>query len=219
MAEITEDQRAAIRETIAAGLAAGRNPRAVAFDLAGRLDRVTGKRIGGIIGLTSRQAEYVRAAREQLLTGDSEYFKRALRDKRFDRSVRRAFDAGRGLSASDADAITGRYSDRLLSHRAEVIARTESIAALHAGQVEGMQQVIDGGKVRADQVTKIWDATGDKRTRHTHLAMDGQSVGFGQPFVSPSGAMMMYPHDTSLGAPASEIVQCRCFMQIRVRYL
>ena len=189
----------------------------MALELVGRIEN--GKRTGGIVGLTSGQAGYVLNARRQLEELDPDYFTRALRDKRFDRIVKKAIADGKPIAKADVDRITGRYADRLLNYRGEVIARTEMIAALHAGQYEGMRQLIDTGKVRADQVTKVWSATGDGRTRDTHLAMNGQTVRFDRPFVSPSGAQMRYPHDESLGAPADEIIQCRCTATYRVRWI
>lgn len=219
MTEIVADQQQAIRQTIEQGLADGRNPRNVALDVVGRINRATQRREGGIIGLTSQQAGYVTNARAQLETLDAGYFDRKLRDKRFDRVVQRSIRDGKALSRADIDRITGRYADRLLAHRGEVLARTESIAALHAGQFEAARQLVDSGKVRADQITKVWDATGDARTRASHMAMDGQAVGLNEPFITPGGFRMMHPHDVSLGAPADEIIQCRCFMAIRVKYL
>lgn len=212
-----QDQRQAVRTVLEAGLNAGRNPRSVALELVGRIEN--GKRTGGIVGLTSGQAQYVLNARRQLEDLDAGYFDRALRDKRFDRIVRKAIADGKPIAKADVDKIAGRYADRLLNYRGEVIARTEMIAALHAGQYEGMRQLIETGKVRADQVTKVWSATGDGRTRDTHLAMNGQGVRFDRPFISPSGAQMRYPHDESLGAPADEIIACRCHMTLKVKYL
>lgn len=195
----------------------GRNPRSVALELVGRI--VDGKRQGGIVGLTSQQAGYVLNARRQLEDLDAGYFTRALRDRRFDRLVKKAIDDDKPLAKADIDRITGRYADRLLNHRGEVIARTEMISALHAGQYEGMRQLIDTGKVRADQVTKVWQAANDGRSRDTHVALHNQTVKFDRPFVSPSGAQMRYPQDTSLGAGPDEIIQCRCHMFLRVKYL
>ena len=212
-----DDQRQAIRQVLEAGLNAGRNPRSVALELVGRIEN--GQRTGGIVGLTSQQAGYVLNARKQLEELDPAYFQRERRDKRFDKLVKRAIADGKPLAKADVDRITGRYADRLLNLRGEVIARTEMIAALHAGQYEGMRQLIETGKVRADQVTKVWSATGDGRTRDTHLAMNGQAVRFDRAFTSPSGAQLRYPHDESLGAPADEIIQCRCHMTLRVKYL
>lgn len=214
-----EDQRQAVRQVIDQGIAEGRNPRNLALDLVGRINRQTGRRDGGIVGLTTQQAGYVTKARAQLEGLDAGYFDRRLRDKRFDRTVAKAIRDGRALARADIDRITARYADKLLEHRGEVIARTESIAALHAGQFEAARQLVETGKVRADQITKVWDATGDARTRPSHAAMDGQAVGLNEPFRTPSGALMMHPHDASLGAPADEIIQCRCFMAIRVKYL
>jgi hypothetical protein len=215
--EITDDQREAIRAVIEAGQVAGRNPRATALDIAGRIEN--GRRVGGIIGLTSKQAGYVQSARAELEELSEAYFERKLRDKRFDRTVAKAIRDGKALSAADTQRIVDRYSDKMLSFRAENIARTEAISALHAAQYEAMQQLVDSGKVRADQITKVWSATMDTRTRDTHQAMNGQAVGFFAAFVSPSGAQLRYPHDTSLGAPADEIIACRCFMQTKIKYL
>lgn len=213
------DQEQAIRQTVEQGLADGRNPRNVALDLVGRLNRQSGRREGGIVGLTSQQAGYVANARRQIEELDAGYFDRKLRDKRFDRTVAKAIREGKPLARADVDRITGRYADRLLAHRGEVMARTESIAALHAGQFEAARQLVESGKVRADQITKVWDATGDARTRPSHAAMDGQAVGLNEAFTTPGGFRMMHPHDASLGAPADEIINCRCFMAIRVKYL
>jgi uncharacterized protein with gpF-like domain len=117
------------------------------------------------------------------------------------------------------DRITGRYKDRLLEYRGDVIARTETLAALQAGKQEAFEQLIDSGKVRADQVTKVWQATGDSRTRDSHAAMNGQTVKLRQAFTTPLGFQMMHPHDNSLGAPASETIQCRCYVEMKVKYL
>ena len=55
---------------------------------------------------------------------------------------------------------------------------------------EAIQQMIDSGQVRPDLVTRTWDATISARTRDSHLALNGMSVPWGQPFVSPvTGAM------------------------------
>lgn len=219
--EIITDQREAIRAELLVGMEAGENPRQTALGIVGRLNRATGKREGGIIGLTSRQAEYVRNAKAELRDPDltAGYFDRKLRDKRYDRTVAKAMREGRGVSADEARTIAGRYAERLLAHRGEMIARTETLSALHHAQNEAMQQLIDTGSVRADQVFKTWSATGDKRTRDSHMAMNGQKHRFDQAFITPSGALMRFPQDASLGAGPEEIIGCRCTMTVRVKYL
>lgn len=65
-------------------------------------------------------------------------------------------------------------------------------------------------------VGRAWSDTNDRLTRHSHRAMNGQKRMFGEPFQTPSGALLNYPGDTSLGAGAEEVVGCRCTKQYRI---
>lgn len=49
------------------------------------------------------------------------------------------------------------------------------------------------------------------------MAMNGQTVAKDQPFVSPSGAMLMFPCDSSLGAPMKERARCRCVAEYSLK--
>jgi hypothetical protein len=149
----------------------------------------------------------------------SHYFTRTLRDKRFDGIVRRAIADGRPVAQVDIDRMAARYSDRLLALRGETIARTETLKALNAGRQEALDQLIENpnNDVRAEDVVRAWDSTGDGRTRETHAAADGQVAAQGVPFTV-GGYSMMYPGDTSLGAPAGETVNCRCYSDVRIDF-
>lgn len=219
---IVEDQRNAIRAIAAEGMQLGRGPRSTALDIVGRVGE-TGRRTGGVIGLTSQQAQFVSNARAELSSGDprqmAHYFTRQRRDKRFDAAVRKAIAAGKPLKEADIDRIAGRYADRLLQLRGEMIARTETMQAFAAGREQAMLQAIESGAVDAKNVTSIWETAHDKRVRESHHAMQGQTVPFGQPFVTPRGAQMRYPGDSSLGAGADEIVACRCIQRHKIDFL
>lgn len=215
---IVDEQAVMLRETIAGQINAGINPRKVAVDIAGRVG--PGGRQGGFIGLSGQQMGYLASARAELESLDARYFTRTLRDRRFDALVRKAIAGGKALSAADIDRIAGRYSDRMVKHRADMIARTESITALRAGRREGIQQGIDAGAIRGDRIKRVWDATMDGRTRPDHRAMDGQEVaGMDTPFVLPDGSRMMFPGDSSLGASAAQIIACRCYDEYVVDWL
>lgn len=219
---IISDQREAIRIAVSEGTAAGRGPRQTALDIVGRISRVTGRRSGGIVGLTSQQARYVASARAELLSGDPErianYLDRKLRDRRFDGLARRALANGKPVLVKDVDRMTGRYADRLLKMRGDTIARTEALEAFSAGRNEAVEQLIDSG-IDANNVTKIWRTAGDSRTRETHAGMNRQKKPFRQPFRSPSGALLMHPGDRSLGAGAAEVIQCRCISETKIDFI
>lgn len=212
---ILEDQREGIRVFLEDGIAEGRSPKSIALDLVGRLEN--GKRVGGIIGLNSQQVDAaIRAARE-LASGDPSqmlnYLRRQRRDARFDRIVRKAIAEGKPVAKADVERIVDRYKDRLLQARGETIARTEALNALRAGRHEGFRQLVDAGAV----VDVTWLATGDGRTRDSHVALHGVKLRFGTPFVSPAtGALMDFPGDASHGAPGEDVIQCRCYAEYRV---
>lgn len=192
IADITESQRQAARETMVGGLSEGRNPRSTALDLVGRYNPATRQRTGGTVGLGSRETRAV------------ENYRTRLREE--------------GRAEDQVERMTRRYSSKLLRLRGERIARTETIAALNAGRMEAMRQAIDDGEIRADAVTKVWKATKDTRTRDAHAILDGRKAGFDEPFQSITGALLGYPGDTSLGASGRDVIQCRCTMSFRVDY-
>jgi len=215
--------RESIRGVLRTGMQAGRGPRSVALDIVGQLNLATGAREGGIIGLTSGQKEAAQTALAELRSGDpaamQAYMRRKLREKQFDPIVRRAIRDGKPVSAKDAAKMAGRYSDRMLDWRGETIARTELLGSLHAAQNEGMQQLIDDGKLTDRQITNIWDAANDADTRESHRFMANQRRRRGVPFTTGAGYSMNYPGDRSLDAPAEEIINCRCRIVIDIDFI
>lgn len=218
---IVEDQKLAIRQSLTEGLMRGDNPRVAAIQIAGRTNRVTGRREGGIIGLTAQQAGYAATARIELLSGDPEqlrnYLARGGRDKRFDKTVLKAIAEGKPIPAETVDRIVGRYSAGLLKLRADTLALNETMSALSASKHEAWRQQIEAGKVRADVVTKVWKHLPQERGRAQHIAMNGQTVGFDAMFRAPDGTTFMYPHDPS--APARHLVGCKCIYEMKVDYV
>lgn len=93
------------------------------------------------------------------------------------------------------------FVDRTPRYRVEMIARTESMHS--AGFAAPLLFQAYGASEHE------WVATNDARTRPTHAAAHDQVRVIGQPF-EVGGSLMLYPLDGSLGAPASEIVNCRC---------
>lgn len=66
--------------------------------------------------------------------------------------------------------------------------------------------------VKAGKTKKKWIDVGDKRERKTHLEVGGITLPIGEPF-SVGDSLLQFPKDTSLGASADEIVNCRCSIQ------
>lgn len=220
---IVQDQRAIVQRALLDGLAAGQNPRTTALDIVGRTNRKTGIREGGIIGMAWNQVVYANTAEQELNSGDPaqlrNYLRRSLRDKRYDGTIIKAINGDKEIGRADAAKIVQRYRQKLLKHRGDTIARTETITALHEAQHEAMQQVIDKGALKPNQIKKVWDATGDGRVRNSHRNLDGESEKFNGVFTTPSGARLRFPSDTSLGAGPEEVINCRCVLNIRIDFL
>lgn len=216
---LTDEARANVRTVLERGMLEGRNPRNIALDLVGRIDPTTRNRIGGIVGLTANQETWVASARRRLTELDDAYFGMELRDKRFDRTVARAIADGRPLPVETIEKLTIAYKNNALRYRGESIARTEAVQSLNRSENEAYMQAVDLGAVDRNSTRRFWDTAGDSRVRWSHKRMEAQEVGLDEPFVSPSGARMMHPGDTSLGASADEVVMCRCRVRMKVDFL
>lgn len=210
--EIVDDQKNMIQQVLARGLAAGANPRTTALDLVGRIG-ANGNRTGGLIGLTSSQAEWVQNYSDALASDSpTDAFNYNLRDQRFDAAVVRAEESGIPLTADQIDAMTKSYTNRALLYRAEAIARTESMAALHEAQKQAIEQAVESGAVSPDNVYMIWRTVKrDKRTRESHKEMEGQKVKLGEMFISGLGNELAYPGDPN--GPAEDTINCRCWLE------
>lgn len=86
--------------------------------------------------------------------------------------------------------------------RAERIARTEVVSASNLGS----QTAARATNLPLD---KEWIRTYDARVRHTHAEAGGQRRKITEPYIV-GGYQLMFPGDSSMGAPGSEIIQCRC---------
>lgn len=217
---VTEDQIAALRIGLSEGLARGDNPTRTATELIGIRSRATGKREGGYLGLSGPQERTQAKARQALISGDLEgmraYMQLAHRDKRFDRAVIKAIEAGKPLALADVDRVIGRLNDRQLKYRADRVSIHETFTALSLSKDEAIRQAVESGKVDIRDVTKTWRHTSQENPRNQHVAMQGQTVAFDQPFMAPDGTLIPYPH--APGIPARHSVGCKCQFSVKIDY-
>jgi hypothetical protein len=212
---IVDDQRQAIRTALTAGMEAGNNPRTVALDIVGRIDRATGRRSGGIVGLTAQQERFVANAREELsgVEGLKNYLTRQRRDKRFDRAIIKAIRDETPLARDIQDRAARNYANSLLKLRGDTIGRTEAMSSLAVSQHEAVKQAVEAGGYTDAQVRRVWETASDDRVRDSHAEMNGESVGLDEAFSNG----LMYPGDPS--GPVEEIANCRCYLNVRFDYL
>jgi len=94
--------------------------------------------------------------------------------------------------------------------RASRIARTETCGGSNAASLEAVRSM-DSARVQM----KTWRCIADSVTRDTHSMMDNVAVPVEDLFTwyGPHGAVSMdHPGDSMHGAPAAEVVNCRCRM-------
>lgn len=206
------EQLTSVRSVLVDGLSRGQNPRQTALGLVGKINRRTGFREGGMIGLTPSSVQTLDKVYLGLRGGDEQamrdYLGYALRDKRFDGHVRRALEQGGSVPADAVDRIVTAYSNRALKYRADNLALTETNIALAKAKTDAFQQQIDAGKLEVGDITKTWGRSISREKRADHLAMVGVTVPFDQPFTLPDGTQCTGPHDPSL--PARHLVGCKC---------
>jgi outer membrane lipoprotein SlyB len=192
---ITNGQREAIQQILNNGTLAGTPPAELA------------REIRDHIGLTPAQAQAVRNFRQKLKTDPRAAMTYALRDKRYDRTIKAAREKKEPLTNLQIETMTDAYQRRMLAYRATTIARTEAVGAANNGHMANIESWLIANPDFT--VVKTWIATDDDRTRPDHVGLNRNVViGLNTPFTAPSGEQLRWPHDPN-GA-AKEVVDCRC---------
>ena len=112
-----------------------------------------------------------------------------------------AEDLGAGIEKVTKE-LYRRYLATIEKWQCRRIAQTESMIGMG-------RAAADAADTLGIPFTKEWCISGLGNTRASHELMDGVVVDEDEPFALPGG-MLMYPHDTSLGADAGEIINCAC---------
>jgi hypothetical protein len=177
-------------------------------DLTGVLEEL-GQKIAIQYGFLPNDPRAVQLEREfrRILEGDLFTYWRGLTDPR---SLARRLAELRRQNQSTQRIIEKLQLEYAADYfTAERVVRTLYTAGANNAQLAALK---DQGYTH-----KRWLTARDNRvrvaqgsSRFDHRRMDGVTVPIDEPFVTPAGSRLMYPGDRSLGAPAGEVVNCRC---------
>ena len=208
------------QSTLSRGLEKGANPRSVGLELAGRINPQTGKREGGSLKLDESEQAEIEEFRQCIVRLDPNFFNFDLRDRRLDKSFRVAIRDDKPVPRERIEVQVTRLENKMLKRKADRIAMTAMMSAMNRSEFLQTKHALEGSDLLNEDCTRVWKCVGDDRVRPSHRALDGYSiVGFDEPFVSPkTGARMMYPGDTSLGAKEDDTDECRCRVRYVIRY-
>lgn len=165
--------------------------------------------------LTARQTRAVVKYRQLLEQNSAEALQRALRDKRFDSTVRRAIQSGQPLTQDQIDKMVSRYAEKQQRFRAQRVAATEAVRIANQSDHVLYQQLISRGELDPDSLERTWTTSGDEKVRDTHRSISGVTHAFGEPWVTSAGNTLRFPGDPM--APISEVAQCRCWLTTNVK--
>ncbi|HXG73014.1 MAG TPA: phage minor head protein [Gemmatimonadaceae bacterium] len=183
---LQESVRETVRAHVENGLRDGVNPREIA------------RGIREVIGLAPNQERAVENFRKALEKGGRSALTRALRDKRFDKTVIKG-----DLTTEQVDKMTAAYRRKMVAFNAETNARTAALDSMKLGQRLSYQQAVEQGILDGNRLEKTWVGVMDARERPSHVAMEGDTVPFNQPFSNGQ----MIPGETEFN--------CRCLARYR----
>ena len=112
-----------------------------------------------------------------------------------------------GIEAGDSyTTISKKVAEKFLTDysKANTIARTEGHRIYETTKYDTMEEVN-----KQLGLKKTWHCVGDEKVRHSHQVLDGQTVGFDEEFVSPSGARALRPGEFGV---AEDDINCRCWV-------
>jgi hypothetical protein len=120
----------------------------------------------------------------------------------------------RVVGAREFALIAGAVAGYRMLRRLGSVASAETQAPAEKSKIAEVRELLglDPDSLRASEssdVVKEWVSQGDSRVRGIHLAVDSVQVLVTDAFTV-GGERLMQPGDTSLGATARNIVNCRC---------
>ncbi len=120
-----------------------------------------------------------------------------------EKSIKRQLVKGyqKGLSTYDIAENIKKETGFSLK-RCEAIARTEIISSCNYTEYTAIKE-------NPDTIGYKWSSSGNNKVRPTHQIADGQIRKKDEPF-DVGNSKLLFPGDSSLGASAGEIVNCRC---------
>jgi len=128
--------------------------------------------------------------------------------KNLNTALRKSFDKANELG------LTGRQLENFIRKDiSKVIGKKNLGRAMNIARTEGSAlsnfAMNESAKATGLSLTKQWLTQRDGKVRNSHLFADGLEVGMNEPFII-SGYKMNYPADSSGGAPAGLVCNCRC---------
>ena len=150
--------------------------------------------------LNNQHIDFQRAANE--LRGGLE---EAITDNGIDREITDEYLSD--VTDNEIAVTEDRYRDGeywTSPDRSLTIALNDANSLMYA---EEYKEAVESGKTM-----KRWKTMRDERVRTTHREVDFEEIPIDEPFVV-GDSLMMYPKDTSLGASADEIANCRCTVE------
>jgi len=212
-----------LRTVIEDGIQAGRGGDAVARDIVGRVNRATGRREGGFLGLDNPRAHRLDAVRTGMATPegvrglvtrgrDGKLRVNYQVNRATEQRILRAYERGEAVSAVDRAISVRQLENNLLKERGAAIARDQAHTAQAMGQREGWQQLIESGKVKEVLKSWQWNEGNQKEAREDHKALSTMpGIPFDRPFTMGDGTQMMMPHDPAGGPKHNAGCHCTVF--------
>ncbi len=115
--------------------------------------------------------------------------------------IERASLEGLSIPNTAREIVSG--VDSMAGYRATALARTDLIGLANGASQAAATDAFAG----RDDVSKVWLATEDERTRDTHVDANGQEVPLNE-YFDVGGFPLMYPGDPD--GPDEEVINCRC---------
>ena len=132
--------------------------------------------------------------------------------------------AGITLTNRQVSKQAKRKFDDLSASRAPLISMTETQQSAEGSKyteaniLQKNSAIFPIAKVALarDKMTKKWITKMDNRVRAAHVKAEGQKKDFEKPYVV-GGELLKRPRDTSLGATAGNVINCRCASVVTIR--